>query len=169
MHFYTTDLALRQGQLHIFNSMLSYKRIMTGVVLSSVMSVRNLGFCLDETLSIYAHIKYLCCILFCQMRRIGKIVSSLFTDAANKLAVSRIFSRLDYCSSCLAGIPDNELNTLQRIQNRAARFALQSRHANATTLLRTLHWLPVKTRIQYEITCLCFQCIYQNSIPPLYF
>ena len=42
----------------------------------------------------------------------------------------------------------------------------KSRHASATALLRTLHWLPVKARIQYKIACLCFQCIYQNSMPP---
>ena len=35
-------------------------------------SVRNLGFYLDETLSMGAHIKYLCRILFCQLRRIEK-------------------------------------------------------------------------------------------------
>ena len=27
-------------------------------------------------------------------------------------------------------------------------------------------WLPVKARIQYKIACLCFQCIYQNSMTP---
>ena len=59
-------------------------------------SVRNLGFYLDETLSMDANIKYLCRILFCQLRRIGQIRSFLSTDAANKLGVSLIFSRLDY-------------------------------------------------------------------------
>ena len=114
-----------------------------------------------------AHIKYLCHILFCQLRRIGKICFFLSTDAANKLAVSLILSRLDYCNSLLAGIPDNKLNKLQRIQNHAAQLVLrQSRHASATALLRTLHWLPVKARIQYKIACLCFQCIYQDSMPP---
>ena len=61
-----------------------------------------------ETLSMDAHIKYLCRILFCQLRRIGKIRSFLSTDAANKLAVSLILSGLDYCNSLLAGIPDNK-------------------------------------------------------------
>ena len=37
---------------------------------------------------------------------------------------------------------------------------------SAISLLRTLHWLPVKARIQYKIACLCLQCIYQNSMPP---
>ena len=35
-------------------------------------SVRNLGFYLDKKRSMGAHIKYLCRILFCQLRRIGK-------------------------------------------------------------------------------------------------
>ena len=101
-------------------------------------SVINLCFYLDETLSMDAHIKYLCCILFCQLRRIGKIRSFLSTYAANKLAVSLILSRLDYCNSLLAGLPDNKLNKLQRIQNHAARLVLRkSRHASATALLRT--------------------------------
>ena len=130
-------------------------------------SVRNPDFYLDETLSMDAHTKYLCHILFCQLRGIGKIRSFLSTDAANKLAVSLILSRLDYCNSLLAGIHDNKLNKLQRIQNHAARLVLrQSSHASATALLRTLHWLPVKARILYKIACLCFQCPYQNSMPP---
>ena len=111
------------------------------------------------------HIKYLCRILFSQLRRIGKICSFLSADAANKFAVSLILSRLDYYNSLLAGIPDNKLNKLQHIQNHAARLVLhKSRHASR--LLRTLHWLPVKARIQYKIACLCFQCIYQNSMQP---
>ena len=130
-------------------------------------SVRNLGFYSDEMLSMDAHIKYLCRILFCQLRRIGKIRSFLSTDAANNLAVSLILSRLDYSNSLLAGLPDNKLNKLQCTQNHAARLVLRkSRHASATALLKTVHWLPVKAWIQYKIACLCFQCIYQNSMPP---
>ena len=130
-------------------------------------SARNLGFSSDETLSVDAHIKYLCRILFCQLRRIGKIRSFLSTDATKKLVVSLILSRLYYCNSLLVGIPDNKLNKFQRIQNHAARPVLRkSRHASATALLRTLHWLPVKARIQYKVDCLCFQSIYQYSMPP---
>ena len=35
-------------------------------------SVGNIGFYLDETLSMDTHIKYSCRLLFCQLRRIGK-------------------------------------------------------------------------------------------------
>ena len=62
------------------------------------------------------------------------------------------------------GLPDNKL---QRIQNHAARIVFRKpRHVSATSLLRTLHWLPVKARIQYKIACLCFQCLSHNTMPP---
>ena len=94
-------------------------------------SVRNLGVFIDETLSMDVHIKHLCCILFCQLRRLGKILSSrlgkiLSTDAVNKLAVSFVLTRLDYCNSLLAGLLDSKLNKLQRIQNHAAQIVLVS-------------------------------------------
>ena len=38
-------------------------------------------------------------------------------------------------------------------------------HASATSMLKTLHWLPVKARIQYKIACLCFQCLCHNTMP----
>ena len=130
-------------------------------------SVRNLGVFIDETLSMVVHIKHLCRILFCQLRRLGKIRPFLSTDAANKLTVSFVLTRLDYCNSLLAGLPDNKLNKLQRIQNHAARIVLRKlRHVSATSLLRTLHWLPVKARIQYKIACFCFQCLSHNTMPP---
>ena len=91
-----------------------------------------------------------------------KIRSFLSSVAANKLAIFLVLSRLDYCNSLLTGIPDNKMNKIQRIQNHTARLVLRKpRHASASGLLRTLHWLPVKARIQYKIACLCFQ----NSMP----
>ena len=109
------------------------------------------------------------CAVFCSVScaKWAKIRYFPSTDAVNKFTVSLILSRLGDCNSLLVGIHYNRLNKLQRIQNRAARHALRkSRHASATALLRTLQWLPVKARIPYKIACHCFQCIYQNSMPP---
>ena len=68
-------------------------------------SIRNLGVCIDEILFMDVHIKHLCRILFCQSRRLGKIRPFLSTDAVNKLAVSFMLTRLDYCNSLLAMSP----------------------------------------------------------------
>ncbi|KAI8792059.1 28S ribosomal protein S9, mitochondrial [Biomphalaria glabrata] len=66
-------------------------------------------------------------------------------ESTKSLAVAFILSRLDYCNAMLAGIPDDKIANLQRIQNNAARIVLRkTRRDSATTLLRTLHWLPLK-------------------------
>ena len=147
---------------------LAYMSI-SGCDIPFFQSLTNLFFFyLDETLSwIHILIKYLCRTLLGQLRRMGKFRSFLSTDAASNLAVSLILSRSDNCNSLLAGITDNKLNKLQHIQNHAARLGLhKSRHASASGLLRTLHWLLVKARSQYKIPCLRFQYIYQNTRPP---
>ena len=51
-------------------------------------SVRNLGVFRDEILSMGVHIKHLCRILFCQLRRLGKIPSSPLMRPTNLLFLS---------------------------------------------------------------------------------
>ena len=47
------------------------------------------------------------------------------------------------------------INKLQRTQNNAARAVLAAkRHSDAKPLLRQLHWLPVRQRIQYKVAVL---------------
>ena len=112
------------------------------------------------------HMKHLCRILFCQLRRLGKIHLFLSIAAANKFAVSFMLTTLDYCNFLLAGLPDNKLKKLQRVQNHAAQIVLRKpRHVSATSLLRTLHWLPVKAKIQFKIACQHFQCLCHNTMP----
>jgi hypothetical protein len=134
--------------------------------LSFASSVRNLGVLFDETLTMEAHINQLCRTLNYHLRRIAKIRYFLTVDAAKKLAVSFILSRLDYCNSLLAGLPDDKLHRLQVIQNNAARLILhKSKHDRAKPLLKALHWLPVKARIDFKVACMCFRCLNDEDAP----
>jgi len=129
-------------------------------------SVRNLGVHLDKFLSMETQISYLCKTLYFHLRRIGKIRQYLTVSAANKLAVSFVLSRIDYCNALLSGLPDDKLNRLQRIQNRAARMVLcRPRQESSSSLLKILHWLPVKARIEYKVCSICFQCIHSDTLP----
>ena len=67
---------------------------------------------------------------------------------------------MDYCNSLLFGISDCLLKKLQRVQNAAARLVTCTRKFDhVTPLLRdTLHWLPIKQRIQYKLAMLVFKC-----------
>ena len=127
---------------------------------------RNLGVYVDPTLSFETHINNLCKTLYLQLRRLSQIRPFLTTEAANKLAVSFILSRIDYCNSLLAGLPEKLIQKLQRIQNNAARIVLQrTRRDPSTHLLKTLHWLPVRERIAYKLAIFCHQCLYSDSFP----
>ena len=110
----------------------------------------------------WTYIKYRCRILFCQLRRLGKICPFLSTAAANKL----ILRRLDHCNSLPAGLPDNKLNKLQYVYKIMQPWIVlhKPRHVSASSLLRTLHWLPVKLKamIQYRIVCF-FSLAFVNS------
>ena len=121
---------------------------------------------MDESLSLEMQVNQLCKVLYFQLRRISKIRSFLTVDAANTLAVAFILSRLDYCNSLLAGLPDHKLAKLQRIQNSAARLVLRKpRRESATPFLKILHWLPVKARIEYKVSTLCYQCLNSVAMP----
>ena len=127
-------------------------------------SVRNLGIFLDGQLSMEDHIRHLSKVLYFQLRRIAKIRHLLSVESANKLCVSLILSKLDYCNSLLYGVSEKHLAKLQRIQNSAARLVLRrDKRSRASELLKTLHWLPIKARIEYKISTLCFKCLSSDS------
>jgi len=64
-----------------------------------------------------------------------------------------VTSRIGYCNSLLFGLPNCELAKLQRVQNVAARLLTSpKKYDHITPVLRELHWLPVRFRIQ-----MCFR------------
>ena len=80
-------------------------------------------------------------------------VRKYLSKASLKSLVQRfVISRLDYCNSLLYGIPEESLDKLQKAQNAAARIIYGVRkHDHVTHLLKDLHWLPIRHRIQFKI------------------
>ena len=69
-------------------------------------------------------------------------------------------SHLDYSNAIFSGLPDKDMANLQRIQNAGAKLVLQKdKLASSTKCLCTLHWLPIRERIDYKILTLVFKSL----------
>ena len=69
------------------------------------------------------------------------------------------------CQRLFIGLPDCDLNRMQRLQNAAvARLVcLRKRHESITSILQQLHWLPVSQRIAYKTLLITFKITYGLS------
>ena len=102
-----------------------------------------------------------------ELGRLASIRRFLTFTATATLVSAFDLSRIDYCNSLLFGSTHDETFHLQRIQNYAARVILYlSRSSSITTHLKSLHWIPVKSRSTCKIACLCYHC--HSSTAPSY-
>ena len=84
--------------------------------------------------------------------------SALTQDMAKSVAVSLVGSRLDYANSLLYGTSQGNLHKLQRIQNTLAKLVCPG-HTHSSDVLRILHWLSVRQRIDFKIATLTFKLL----------
>ena len=89
------------------------------------------------------------------LQKLKTIRLVLTTEVANTLTMGTIISHLDYCDSIYNGLPETDLQKLQRVQNIMAKTLLgKGKFADPTDCLRTLHLLPMKYRVEYKILCM---------------
>ena len=130
-------------------------------------SLRNLGVTLDSTLSLHQHILNVCRGAFLELRRIHSIRGFLTTDAVKTLVCSLVLSRIDYCNSLLAGLPQCHLQKIQYVQNAAARLIFRApKSDHVSPLLQKLHWLPISCRIEHKVSSLCYNSL--SGVGPQY-
>jgi len=90
----------------------------------------------------------------------------LTRDALLTLIRALVVSKLDYCSSVLAGLPGSLMRRLQSVGllNSAARLLYSARRSERVTpLLRELHWLRVPERIQFRLCVLTYRCLHGSA------
>ena len=123
-------------------------------------SARDLGFIFDSDMSFTDQINFLSKSCHFHIRDIRRIRHLLPLSAATALANSLVSSKRDYCNSLYNGISQANLNKIQRIQNTLARVvANTSKFEHITPILRKLHWLPIKQRIDYKLCLLTYKTL----------
>ena len=121
----------------------------------------------ESTLSMTNHISTICRTAYMHLHNISRIRRYLTPEATKSLVHAFIMSRLDYGNALLDGLPFEHLKKLQRIQNIAARIiTFTPCRDHITPILKQLHWLPIKRRIEYKILLHEFWCI--NGTAPVY-
>jgi len=125
-----------------------------------VNTARDLGVILDSQLSLDAHVASVCRSSYYQLKQLRPVARSLSVEAAKTLVQAFVSSRLDYCNAILHGLPEKLMRRLQSVQNAAARMITSARRRDhITPILRQLHWLPVRQRVDFKIAVLVFQCL----------
>ena len=91
----------------------------------------------------------------------------LNTDTTKSAIVSHVTSRLDYCNGLLCGITDELLCRLLKVQNNAAGVVGGSKkYDHIRPILKDLHWLTIRKRIEFRILLLTFK--YMRGCASLY-
>ena len=116
------------------------------------------------------HVTTVCRAGYYQLRQLRQITQSLTPTVAQTLVQAAFIScRLDYCNSLFYGIADSDsqLRRLQSVQNAAARLITGTRRTeHIRPVLQSLHWLPVRQRILFQVAVLVHKCL--NGRAPAY-
>ena len=113
------------------------------------------------------HITETCSAPFYHIFNIKHIRKYLNWNLTGKIVHGLITSKLDYCNSLLFGLPNYQLQKLQRVLNAATRIITGTRkYDHITPVLKELHWLLVKERIDFKILLLTFKVL--KKMAPAY-
>ena len=127
--------------------------------------VRNLGVVFDSDFSLSSHVASVCRSCFVGIRDFRRIRRHLTHNTAIMVANALVSSRLDYCNSLFRSLTCRDLKRLQCIQNTLARVVSRSsKYCHVTPILKDLHWLPIKYRIQFKIATIIYKVL-QNGSP----
>jgi len=128
-------------------------------------SVHDLGIYVDCDVLMRTHVSRTVSSCFAVLRQLRSIRRSVSPAVLQSLVMLLVLSCLDYGNATLAGLPGNRLDRLQSVIKAAAQLTCSTwKYEHITPLLRDLHWLPVRKRIEFKLAVLVFCCLHGMAL-----
>jgi len=133
-------------------------------LVSPIRCVCDLGIFIDANLTMRTQVSQTCSKCFAVFRQLRSIRRSMSNDVMQSLIVALVFSRLDYSSTTLAGLPKQLMDRLQSVQNAAARLIFKAcRQDHIQPLLCRLQWLWMPERVSFRLAVLVYCCLHGSA------
>ena len=114
-----------------------------------------------------SNVNRICQTAYLHLKNISRVRKSLDMQNCEILIHAFVTAKLDGQNAILYGLPDYLLDKLQRVQNASARLLCGiGKYDHIFASLKSLHWLPVKQRIEFKISVLVYKCL--NGVAPRY-
>ena len=125
---------------------------------AEIHSERYLDVAFDPAFSFKKYFSNICRSAFYHIRDLRSITIHLNKATAISLSNALVRSRLDYCNSLLFDCSEKKYKTnLQRVQNCLARVVTRSSMLSESgPLLKSQHWLPIKSLIKFKLNLLTY-------------
>ena len=124
--------------------------------------IKYLGVHLDKNLTLKHHITLVCRKAMWNIQRIKLVRNVLTSDACETLVLGLVISHLDYANGLYIGLPNCDIQKLQRVQNIGAKLVINTSDSSHYCL-KKLHWLPINLRIKHKILTLLFKSLRGES------
>jgi exonuclease III len=135
-----------------------------GKLIERVPKFSYLGVMLDEQISWKEHTEEICNKVSKRLGLLSRIRSCLTIDASKCVYNSVVQPIFDYTDAVWSELPAGCSQSLQKLQNRAARIILQRESSRNT--FDILNWVDLSTRRQIHKCVLVFKCL--NNLVPEY-
>ena len=119
----------------------------------------------DNFMTWKAHTDYVCKKVASRVSILGRVTSFVTKEAATLVHNALILPLFDYCDIAWSNLLQQDIDRLQRLQNRSARII--TRCSRSSEAIEQLHWPTLSSRRSYHKAKLVFLCL--HSLVPSYF
>lgn len=132
--------------------------VMDGTEIERVREMKYLGFIVNDRMKMKSHVDYISKKVAKKIGFIARINRKLPIQQRILLYKSIVAPHLEYCPTVLFMCGENEMQRLQKLQNRAMRIIIRCHRTTSIKLmLDALGWLSVKQRIIYQTMIYVFR------------